>query len=168
MKKQAEKNAAITRIDIKNYCDEVCRLEASRGWVGSFILPHSAELTEKKSCPQEKPRVQVPRIFLEETISSMYETLQGCPADLVFNLDEVGISDWEDRKPKKVVVPITVADHNIHHRISRNVKHISIVTCIFADGACLIRYVVTSQDSAALHRALEATGMQIWQHLILK
>jgi hypothetical protein len=87
---------------------------------------------------------------------------------LIFNLDEVGISDWKDRKPKKVVVPIIAAAHDIHYRISRNVKHISIVTCISAGGACLTAYVVTSQDSAALHQALEATGMQIGKHLILK
>jgi hypothetical protein len=98
----------------------------------------------------------------------MPETLQGCPVDLVFNLDEVGISYWEDRKPKKVVVPITVVAPNIHHRISRNVKHISIVTCISAGVECLTPDVVTSQDSAAVHRALEATGMQIGKHLILK
>jgi hypothetical protein len=98
----------------------------------------------------------------------MQETLQACPADLVFHLDEVGISDWEDRKSKKVVVPITVTAQHIHHRISRNLKHISIVTCISAGGACLTPYVVTSQDSATLHRALEATAMQIGKHLILK
>jgi hypothetical protein len=128
IQKQAEKNAAVTRTDIKNHCHEVCWLEVSRGWVDSFILRHSAELTEKKSSTQEEPRLQVPRIFLEKTIRSMHETLEGCPVDLVFDLDEVGISDWEDRKPKKVVVPIALAAHNIHHRISRNVKHISIVT----------------------------------------
>jgi hypothetical protein len=98
----------------------------------------------------------------------MHEILQRCLADLGFNLDELGISNWEDRKPKKVVVPITVPAHSIHHRIPRNVKHISIVTCISAGGACLTPYVVTSQDSAALRRALEATGMQIGKHLILK
>jgi hypothetical protein len=110
---------------------------------------------EKTSSPQQKPRLQVPRIFLEEPIRSMHETLQGCPADFLVNLHEVGISDWEDRKPKKVVVPITVSAHDSHHRISRNVKRISIMTCISASGACLTPYVVTSQDSAALHRALE-------------
>jgi DNA polymerase III psi subunit len=58
----------------------------------------------------------------------MHETIQGRPSELVFNLDEVGISDWEDRRPKMVVGPITARAHNIHHRIPRNVKHISIVT----------------------------------------
>jgi hypothetical protein len=119
------------------------------------------ELTEKESSPQEEPRLQVLQIFVEQIRRLVHKTLQGCPDDLIFNLDEVGISDWEDRNPKEVVVPITVAAHNIHHRISRNVKHISIMTCIFAGGACLIPYVVTSQDSVALRRALEATGIEI-------
>jgi hypothetical protein len=114
IKKQAGKNAAVTRTDNKNYCREVCRLEVSRGRVDSFIIRHSAELTEQKSSPQEEPRFQVPRIFLEKTIRRIHETLQGCPLDLVFNLDEVGLSDWEDRKPKKGIVPITVAAHDIH------------------------------------------------------
>jgi hypothetical protein len=53
IEKQAEKNAAVTGTDIKNYYHEVCRLEIPRGWVDSFILRHSTELTEKKSSPQE-------------------------------------------------------------------------------------------------------------------
>jgi hypothetical protein len=71
IQKQAEKNAAVAPTDIKNYCREVWKFEASRGWVDSFISRHSAELTEKKSSPQEEPRLQVPRIFMEETIRSM-------------------------------------------------------------------------------------------------
>jgi hypothetical protein len=162
---QAEKNAAVTRTDIKNYCCEVWKFEASRRWVDSFISPHSAELTEKKSSPREEPRLQVPGIFSEETRRNMHETLQDCSADLVF---KVGISDWDDRKPKRVAVPMTINAHNIRHRISRNWKHISIATCFSAGGACVTPYAVTSQDSAALHRALETTRMQIEKHLILK
>jgi hypothetical protein len=37
--------------------------------------------------------------FLEETIGSIHEAVQNWPAEWVFDLDEVGISDWEDRKP---------------------------------------------------------------------
>jgi hypothetical protein len=98
----------------------------------------------------------------------MHETIQGRPFELIFNLDEVRISDWEDRKPKKLVISTTARAHNIHHRTSRNVKHISIVPCISASGACLTPYIVTSQDSAPLHRTLEVTGMQLAKYLILK
>jgi hypothetical protein len=42
-------------------------------------------------------------------------------AELVFNLDEVGMSEWEDRKVRKVIVPTTMDDQKIHHRASRSV-----------------------------------------------
>jgi hypothetical protein len=31
--------------------------------------------------------------------------VQTCGAELVFNLDEIGISDWEDHKMKKIAAP---------------------------------------------------------------
>jgi hypothetical protein len=37
---KAEKNAAVTRTDIKNYCREVCKIEVTRGWVDFFISRH--------------------------------------------------------------------------------------------------------------------------------
>jgi hypothetical protein len=36
--------------------------------------------------------------------------VHGCLAQLVFNLDEVGISDWEDRQSKKLVVPVSARE----------------------------------------------------------
>jgi hypothetical protein len=65
-------------------------------------------------------------------------------AELVFNLDEVGLSEWEDRKDRKVIVPMTMDGQTIHHRASRNVKHISIITCITAGGESLTPYIVPS------------------------
>jgi hypothetical protein len=55
-------------------------------------------------------------------------------AELVFNLDEVGLSDWEDRKmkTKTVIVPATMPGQTIHHEISRTVKHVSVIACISA------------------------------------
>jgi hypothetical protein len=89
---KAEKNAAVTRTDIKNYCREVCKIEATRGWVDSFISRHSAELIEKKSSPQEAPRLQVPRVFLDQTVRSMHPrcgTGSFSRSGIQFNLDEV-------------------------------------------------------------------------------
>jgi hypothetical protein len=85
---------------------------------------------EKQSSPQGEPQLQVPRVFLDQTGRSMHEAVQGRPADLVVRLDEVGISDWEYRQAKKVVVPRTAALHSIHHPLSPSVKYISVVACI--------------------------------------
>jgi hypothetical protein len=46
---QDEKNAAIARTDITNYCPEVYTIEVTRGWVDSFISRQSTELIEKRS-----------------------------------------------------------------------------------------------------------------------
>jgi hypothetical protein len=93
-----ERNAAVTRTDIKNDCREVCKIAVMCGRFDSFISPYSAELLEKNSSPAEAPRLHVPRVFLDQTIHNMHNAGQDRPADLVFNLDEVGISEWEDRR----------------------------------------------------------------------
>jgi hypothetical protein len=82
---KGEKNAAVTGTDIKNYCREVCKIEVTGGWVDSFSSRHSAELIEKKSSPQQDTRLQVLGIFLDQTVRNMHETVQGRPADLMFN-----------------------------------------------------------------------------------
>jgi hypothetical protein len=44
---------------------------------------------------------------------AMKDEVENCPADLVFHLDEVGVSEWEDRKDKKVVIPVAIStDHS--------------------------------------------------------
>jgi hypothetical protein len=82
---KAERNPAATRMDIRNDCREVCKIEVTHGWVDSFISRHSAELIEKRSSRQEEPRLQVPRVFLDQTVRSIHEAVQGRPADLVFD-----------------------------------------------------------------------------------
>jgi hypothetical protein len=64
-------------------------------------------------------------------------------AELVFNLDDVGLSEWEDRKYKKVIIRMTMDGQMTHHRASRGVKHISIIACVTAGGESLIPYAVT-------------------------
>jgi hypothetical protein len=67
-------------------------------------------------------------------------------AELMFNLDEVGISDWEDRKTKTktVIVPATMRGQTIYHEISRTVKHISVISCVSAARESLTPYIITS------------------------
>jgi hypothetical protein len=90
---QAEKSQPTTRIDIRHYCVNKFGKCITRGWVDSFILRHSGELFETKSIPQENPRLQVPREFLVATVGGIEEEIQGSIRDLVFNLDEVSVSE---------------------------------------------------------------------------
>jgi chromatin remodeling complex protein RSC6 len=70
-------------------------------WIDSFISRDETESTDARSAPQEESHLHVPRRFLEETIRTIRDAVQGRPVDVVFNLDEVGISAWGKRKAKK-------------------------------------------------------------------
>jgi hypothetical protein len=56
---------------------------------------------QTKSTSQGEQRLQVPRVFLERTSQDLNEHVEGCLAELVFNLQEAGMSDWEDRNTRK-------------------------------------------------------------------
>jgi hypothetical protein len=89
-------------------------------------------------------------------------------AELVFNLDEVGMSDWEDRKDKKVIVPKTMNGQTIHHHGSRNVRYISIIKCIPAAEESLTPYIVTLHDSELLRRRLMRQGGRLGVDFVLQ
>jgi hypothetical protein len=88
--------------------------------------------------------------------------------ELVFNLDEVGMSEWEDRQERKVIVPRTMEDQTIHHRESRSVRHISIITFITAGGESLTPYIVISQDSDAIRKRLMRPGVRLGVDFVLR
>jgi hypothetical protein len=161
IQKQAEKFNPVTRTDLLHYCQEKFSSPVSRGWVNSFISRHLDELSEVKSTPQENPRLEVPRVFLDETIRCLQDYVHGMKAELVFNLDEVGMSEWEDRKPKKVVVPITMIGQPIHHGASRSVRHISLIACVSAAGESLTPFIVTSQMSDNIVKRLMSRGVRL-------
>jgi hypothetical protein len=129
---QTEKCEPITRTYIRNYCEAKYSHSVRRGLIDSFILRHRDDLMETKSICQEDSRLEVLPVFLDEIISYSQEYVQGLKAELVFNLDEVGMSEWEDRKDEKVIVAMMIDGQTIHYRALQNVKQISIITCIIA------------------------------------
>jgi hypothetical protein len=88
--------------------------------------------------------------------------------ELVFNLDDVGMSDWDHRKTRKVSVPATMRGVRIHHGISRIVKHISVIACLCAAGKSLTPYINTSQDSAWVRKQLKKHGVRFGEDFASK
>jgi hypothetical protein len=76
-------------------------------------------------------------------VRDLNEHGQVCVSELVVNLTEVGISDWEDRKAGKVVIPATMDARPIRRAVSRNVKHISVIACMSAAEESLMPYIIT-------------------------
>jgi hypothetical protein len=130
IRSQAEKCPPMTRTDLRYDCEVKYSCSISRGLADSFILRHKADLSETKSTPEEDARLEVPQAFLDETVNYLREYVQRMKVELVFNLDDVGMSEWEDHKVRKVIIPTTKDGQTIHYCASRSVRHISIITCI--------------------------------------
>jgi hypothetical protein len=72
--------------------------------VNRFIGRHVHELQTCRSMPQEDTRMLVPRVYLEEYIrllTTLHTHVARKCGELVFNLDELGSSDWEDPGSEK-------------------------------------------------------------------
>jgi hypothetical protein len=93
MQQKAEQSTPIGKTEIKDYCTTQLKVLITRAWVNSFVLRQSDQIFKTKSTPQEQQCLQVPRRFVERTVQDLKEHIQGCVADLMFNPDEVGISD---------------------------------------------------------------------------
>jgi hypothetical protein len=63
-----------------------------------------------KHVPQGNPRLDVPQAFLDAALQRLQKHVHNSPAELAFNLDENGISEWEARALLKVIVPSAMKD----------------------------------------------------------
>jgi hypothetical protein len=109
----------------------------------------------------------ISQAFLHRTVQDLKEYVQGWTTEPVFNLDEVGISDWEDRKTRNIAVPAAMLSQTIHHGISRTFKHILVVACACTTEKSLIPYIILSQDSPSLREQVKKHGVQFGTDLIL-
>jgi hypothetical protein len=157
IEENASKSTAVTPRDVLTYVTTHYNFPVTLGWVNSFLLRNSERFCQMKSVPQETPRLEVPRCFLDETSQCITQFVQGRPNELVFNLDAVGVSEWEDRKPKKVIVPLSARGQTIHHKTNRALKHVSLIACVSAAGESLTPYILTSQDSLKVRERLKNT-----------
>jgi hypothetical protein len=137
--------------------------------MGKILRPSTFERRcPNKECPARRAALASTEKVLERITEDMHDYLQGCLAELVFNLDEVGILDWEHRKRTKVIIPAAMPDQTMPHRVSRNVKHISVIACLSAAGESLLRYRVTSQNSPTVQEHPKKQGVRFGRDFALK
>jgi hypothetical protein len=86
----------------------------------------------------------------------------------LFNLDEVGISDWEDRKTKRVIVSDSMLGQMIYLEVSRNMTHISMIMCVSAAGESLLPYIETSMSSSIVQKRLRKQGVRLGRDFALQ
>jgi hypothetical protein len=86
----------------------------------------------------------------------------------MFNLGEIGISDLEECKTNKVIHLGATFRQAIHHGVSRNVKHISVIAYLSAAGESLFHYIMTSQNAPTRQKHLKKQGVRFRRDFALK
>lgn len=87
--------------EVVSYVNETYDLKLTKGWLKSFLLRKSENIQRSYSYPQDLKRLNIPRIFFTRHFDIMKAYITGKVSELVFNLDEVGISPLEDKNQKE-------------------------------------------------------------------
>jgi hypothetical protein len=56
------------------------------------------------------------------------------PSELMVNLHESRLSDWEERKSKTVLVKAEAGDQPLHYPVDRGIRHHTLLSCISASA----------------------------------
>jgi hypothetical protein len=68
--------------------------------------------------------------------------------ELSFDIDESGFSDWEERKPKCLLIPTEARETTLRYPASRKIRHQTLVCCPTAAGDAYYRLLASSDPAA--------------------
>jgi hypothetical protein len=110
--------------------------------IGPDILRHALQRDGRlKTCegrPMETQRVQVSLDSLLDDFATRKRRAENVPTAFVWNMDEIGHSDWVDACPELVYVPAEVDADSVPIPVNRGRKGISLeLGCVCADGIFL-------------------------------
>jgi hypothetical protein len=110
-------------MEFLNYNKEYFRGGLTYGWIRCFFQ-RSVKLAQTTMIsPNELPRLQIPHQYLNQYIELIRKYVPFVPVDLTDNLDKIGLSDWQDSKPKSVLVPTNLGDSIVHYPINHQIRH---------------------------------------------
>jgi hypothetical protein len=110
----------------------------------------------------------VPQPFLEVATEGFRDDVRNSYAELVFNVDEIGVNEWEDCIERQIIVSSTMRGQMIYHGLHCNLKHISVVVCISTSEEHMTLFFVCSQVNDLLGRRLKTKGFRMGLDSILE
>jgi hypothetical protein len=96
----------------------------------SFLSRHSQDVKRATISPQELRCLQIPRRYLQGYIDLLRTYVPLVPSELLFNIDETGLSDWEKRQPKPVLVNAECENQQLHYPVDRGIRQQTLVCWI--------------------------------------
>jgi hypothetical protein len=91
-----------------------------------------------------------------------------CVLKLVVNLDQVGISEWEHHKRRKIIIPLIMIGQAIHDGVNRSLDHLSILVRVSKGGHCLAPYIFIVENFWQLREQLKRSDLRPGQHFIVE
>jgi hypothetical protein len=154
-----------TQRDASNYVKERFNKTLTYEWMKRFLDCHKSEVSGVTVAPQEKVRLEVPRWYLEEYLTLIKKIIPIVPTELLFNLDETGLSEWENRRSKPVLVPTQKQESPLHYPVDRSVKRHTLLCCVTASRDSYCPMLIAPTASA---RKLFDTGVRDHIDLIIE
>ncbi|OHT08943.1 hypothetical protein TRFO_22368 [Tritrichomonas foetus] len=125
---QSEKDEFLSKKEILFTASDKCGKPLTKGWLQSFLSRNCEKICVAEALPQESNLFDVPQQYLNEYILLLHHYVKNINPELLLKLDEVGISDWEWRKKKKVVISTKMKqEHSLHFKINRSIRHTSLL-----------------------------------------
>jgi hypothetical protein len=138
-----------TQAELLRWVISTMRVSLSQGWFVNFLKRYANEICIETVDPQEEPRLQVPRIWITRYWDLITKILPLAKLDLIFNLDETGLSEWEDRRSCEVVVPAAYKGMKLTYPVSRKVRHQTLTCLVNAAGDAYCPLLIAPTDKAA-------------------
>jgi hypothetical protein len=133
-------------------------------WMASFLKKLANLICRSVVRPQENVRLKVPHVYLDQHIRLIKEYGPLVPTELLFNIDESGFSDWEERKPQCALIPTEARETTLHYSASRKIRHQTLVCCVTAAGDAYCPLLVSSDPAPRAvfgHQMREGIDLQI-------
>jgi hypothetical protein len=94
-----------TKCEILDEIENRYHIVLTYGWIHEFLTRYQNEIAYVTVGPQEDPCLQIRYQFLEQYLALVQEHVVGVNPRLVYNINETGCSDWEQRGPYHGMVP---------------------------------------------------------------
>jgi hypothetical protein len=130
-----------------------------------FLDRYESELRQVTVVLWEQVRLEVVCCYLDNYSTLIKKTILSVLTELIFNLDETGLSDWENRKTKPVLVPTGKEESTSHYPIDRYIKYDTMFWSVSALGNSYYCMLIASNVDA---RNLSDVGVRHYIDLILE
>lgn len=112
--------------------------------------------------PLEDKRFESSITDIENNLNLLSRSINGIPIEFIFNLDEMGVSEFEDGREKVVIVPIDYRFTTAPYPVCRVEKHSTCLACINYNGLfCPPQYILQrSTIDSEIYQYLDPNSIQ--------